>query len=126
VREPVALVDVTATLAAAAGADTKDLDGVNLWPLILAGEPPAERPIFLELHRYYSNEGTRTTDLKGVVLGDWKLVQDRMKGTEELFDLIEDPIEADNRVSRDADRAGELRAVLDSFVSRAEASHPLP
>jgi arylsulfatase A-like enzyme len=126
VREPVALLDVSATLAAAAGADTEGLDGVNLWPRIQGGDYPARRPVFLELHRYLSNQGTRTMDMKGVVLGDWKLLQDRMKGTEELFHLTEDPLEGDNRVSRDAARADELRAVLDSFMSRAEASHPLP
>ncbi|MCC6552668.1 MAG: sulfatase [Polyangiaceae bacterium] len=126
VAEPVALVDVTATLAVLAGAETRDLDGVSLWPTILRGEAPPRRPVFIELHRYYSNQGVCTADLKGVVLGDWKLIQDRMRGTEELFHLGEDPAELDDRSVRDEARAEELRAVLDSFVSRAEAAHPLP
>ena len=126
VREPVALIDINATLLAAAGADTRGIDGVNLWPVIARGDPPASRPVFTELHRYYSNKGVRTTDLKGVVLGDWKLIQDRMRGTEQLFHLGEDPAEGDNRIAREPARADELRAVLDSFVSRAEAAHPLP
>jgi arylsulfatase A-like enzyme len=126
VREPVALIDVNATLLAAAGADTQGIDGVNLWPMIQGGEGPASRPVFTQLHRYYSNRGVRTADLQGVVLGDWKLVQDRMRGTEQLFHLGDDPAEGDDRAARDPARADELRAVLDSFVSRAEVAHPLP
>lgn len=126
IEEPVALIDLNATIAVAAGADTSGLDGVNLWPAIFSGKYPKRRPVFIELHRYYASSGSRTTDLKGVVLDDHKLIVDRLKGTEQLFSLKDDPGELTSVLTKQPERAAELRAVLDAFLVQAEAQHPLP
>jgi arylsulfatase A-like enzyme len=122
----VSLVDVTATIAVAARADTTGLDGTNLWPTILGSEPVPRRPIFLQLHRYLSNRGGRTTDLVGVLLDDHKLVVDRRRGTARLFDLASDPAEAQNVLGADPERGAELQSLADAFFGRAETAHPLP
>ena len=107
VREPVALVDVAATLCTATGARAEGLNGEDLWPTITDGTAPPERPIFSELHRYRSRFGDQTADLKAVVVGDWKLIWDRQRETQELFDL-----RADHREEKALEEQPEARRTL--------------
>jgi arylsulfatase A-like enzyme len=124
--EPVAAIDATATLVAMTGAPTEALDGVNLLPLLQGQAGPPKRPIFLELHRYMSSKGRATTDLKGVVFEEHKLILNRKNGTEEFYDLSADPKEANNLAGEGSEVQSRLRAILHSFLARAEARHPLP
>ena len=123
---PVALIDVTATVLSLASADREDLDGVNLLPLINDGRYPAKRPIFVELFRYHSNKPKLTSDLRAVLLGNVKLQRDRLNGAEKLFLLDKDPNENKNVYMQQQQLAKELSEALSSFLSKAEASHPLP
>jgi arylsulfatase A-like enzyme len=124
--EPVAAIDATATLAAMTGAPTRDLDGVNVLPLIQGKAKLPTRPIFMELHRYMSSEGAPTTDLKGVVFEGHKLILDRRKVTEEFYDLSRDPKEARNLSGEESAKQTLLREILTSFLASAEPVHPLP
>jgi arylsulfatase A-like enzyme len=126
IQTPVAAVDLTATLAFLAGADTTALDGVNLYPAMLSGAEDAPRPIFSELHRYLSSAGKRTADLKAVILGRHKLVLDRRKKTKRLFDLEVDADETDNIAATQSETLDELTALSRSFFGNAEREHPLP
>lgn len=124
--EPVAAIDATATLAAMTGAPTDDLDGVNLLPVLQGTATLPKRPIFTELHRYVSSKGAATTDLKGVIFEGHKLILNRRKGTEEFYDLRADPEEANNLAGKGSPEQSRLRAILLSFLTQAEARHPLP
>ncbi len=126
VDTPVAAIDATTTLLVLGGADASATDGLNLLPLAQGRRTSSERPIFLELHRYLSSRGTRTADLKGVVLGDWKLVVDRKRDTAALYDLRSDPNERRNRLATAPERAALMRGMLDAFVHDAERDRPLP
>lgn len=123
---PVAAIDVTATLLASVGGPVHDLDGVNL--LVAARNPSelAQRPVFSELHRYRSNEGKRTADLKAVRLGNLKLIWDRARDTIELFDLASDPEELRNLRQERPQEAARLQSVLDAFVASEETRNTLP
>ena len=124
--DPVAAIDATATLAAMTGASTRDLDGVNLLPMLDGQANLPTRPIFTELHRYKSSDGAPTTDLKAVIFEGRKLILDRRKGTEEFYDLNADPGETHNLAGEDSAQQTLLREILTSFLSSAERAHPLP
>lgn len=126
IAEPVAAIDATATLAAMTGASTKDLDGVNLLPVLQGQESLPVRPIFTELHRYQESDGGPTVDLKGVIFEGHKLILDRSKGTEEFYDLAQDPEEAHNLAGEDSAKQKLLRDILMSFLASSELAHPLP
>jgi arylsulfatase A-like enzyme len=124
---PVAAIDLTATLAVLTGSATEHLDGTNLLPLARGDEDALEpRPVFTELHRFFSAKAKRTADIKALRLGDWKLIHNRNKGTLALYNLIEDPDEESNRMSSDPEMATKMRVILETFLARAEAEHPLP
>ena len=123
---PVAVVDLTATLAVLGGADTSHFDGVNLVAALENEQALLQRPVFTEAHRYLSNKGKRTSDLKAVILGDLKLIIDRNKNTAELFDLSQDPFESQNLVDSRADDYQELSAILSAFIATEERTQSLP
>lgn len=124
-NQVVAAIDATATILSIGGANTSHLDGVNLLPLLHRGAYPVGRPVFTELHRYL-DQGRRTTDLKGVVLDSQKLILDRIAGTQELYDLKNDPHEQRNLVSDHPEGANALLSILESFLDQGERDHPLP
>lgn len=125
-EEPVASIDLTATLLVLAGADSSELDGVNLLPLIAEDRAPAGRPVFTELHRYLSNKGRRTTDLKALISARSKLIYDRRKGVWYLYDLEKDPLEKRNILAKNPEKTQQMQDILLSFIRHAEARHPLP
>lgn len=126
VAVPVSTVDATPTILAMAGATLDGLDGVNLAPVVLGEAEPIERPVFIELHRYLSGSGQRTADIKGVVLGCYKLIYNRRLDELRLFDLCEDPKELENLAAELPEITRELFEILAAFVTRGEQAHPLP
>ena len=82
-------VDIAATIAVTAGADTRYLSGLNLLPNAL-GEETIARPIFSELHRYRSSKLKLSSDLTALWRGDWKLIINHLKGTSALYNLKQD------------------------------------
>ena len=87
------VVDMFPTLAGIAGASTakcKPLDGINLWPTIAANSPSPRTEII------YNVEPFRAAVRKG----DWKLVwRAILPESVELFNIAQDPGEADNRAA---------------------------
>jgi hypothetical protein len=65
-------------------------------------------------------------DLKAVILGDYKLIHNRLRSTQELFNLREDPAEARNLIEKEPQKFEELAALLRSFAAYGERTHPLP
>jgi arylsulfatase A-like enzyme len=124
-EQPVSTIDAVATLLVLAGASRAAIDGVNLLPLLQQARYPERRPVFTELHRYRSNEIKRTTDLRAVRIGDWKLIKDLLRGSSKLYDLRRDPGELRNQIGAQPAAADELGAVLDAFIAEGEREHPL-
>jgi len=126
VNHGVAAIDLTATIAVAAGAPTNDLNGVNLLPLAFDGRYPERRPIFSGLHRYRDRRGKRSHDLRAVMLGNHKLIIDRRRGTALLYDHVADPNErVDLRTSR-PEVFDELLGILMAHLEHGASAHPLP
>lgn len=126
ITDPVSAIDVAPTLANLGGADTSGMTGVNLLPAIVEGNYPRRRPIFIEHLFYGPHTQRRRADLKGVVIGQHKLVWDRRAETIALFDLGVDPREEDSRLREDETLARELQAILQAHALGNEAKHPPP
>ena len=115
VDTPVAHVDVTPTLAAAAGAALPagvEIDGRSLLPLALGTEGFA-RPddaIFWQSGYY-----------RVVRAGNWKLQVDSKQGKTWLFNLATDPVEANNLAASEPAKLAELQALLDAHHRNARA-----
>jgi len=112
---PVAHIDLTPTLAAAAGAALPagvEIDGRNILPLA-EGAGGFSRPddaIFWQSGYY-----------RVVRAGDWKLQVDGKQGKTWLFDLANDPTEANNLAASAPEKLAELQALLDRHHEGARA-----
>ncbi len=105
----VGLVDVAPTVLDLLG--TPPGDGFLGQPIPrTAGvfQPDAARPVFAETRRFASRQA--------VVLGDWKLIVDRGKDRQQLFDLATDPGELTNLASSRPEKLAQLRAALDVYA----------
>lgn len=82
------------------------LDGVSLVPLLLRGEPVAERTLFWQ-----------TADMKAVRRGPWKVVIQH-DGPAELYDLTNDLGERKNLAAQEPQRLRELLAALSAWQAQ--------
>ncbi len=113
VDTPVAHIDVTPTLAAAAGAALPagvEIDGRSLLPLAQGTEgfSRPENAIFWQSGYY-----------RVVRAGDWKLQVDGKQGKTWLFNLAADPVEANNLTASEPAKLAELQALLDAHNRNA-------
>ncbi|MFN7933286.1 MAG: sulfatase-like hydrolase/transferase [Bryobacteraceae bacterium] len=107
------MFDITATIAAVAGAKpARKFDGENLLAHWKGEQPPKPRTVFW---RYRRAENTR----KAARHGDWKLVNDN--GTESLHNLAQDTSEKDNRIQQEPAIADDLRARLAAWENEVRA-----
>ena len=112
---PVAHIDVTPTLAEAAGVALPEgvaIDGRSLLPLA-EGLGPLEREddaIFWQSGYY-----------RVVRAGGWKLQYDGKQDKTWLFDLTADPTEEVNLAAERPDKVAELKALLDKHQAGARA-----
>ncbi len=112
---PVAHIDLTPTLAEAAGADLPEgveIDGRSLLPLA-EGAGGLARPddaLFWQSGYY-----------RVVRAGDWKLQVDRKQRKSWLFDLGKDPTESTNLAASEPEKLAELQALLDRHHENARA-----
>lgn len=117
VETPVAHIDVTPTLAAAAGAALPDgvaIDGLNLLPAA-EGEAGISRPddaIFWQSGYY-----------RVVRAGDWKLQYNGRQDRTWLYNLATDPTEQTDLADIETNKREELMALLDAH--QAGARDPL-
>lgn len=114
IKTPVSILDVGPTLLDLLGEDApSDYDGMSLVPLML-GQEVADRPIFSELLPYTSWKEHH----KAVMLGDWKMISVLSAGSEELYNLAEDPGEKKNLIKEKPEDAQRLRKALEEFMNR--------
>ncbi len=130
-------IDLYPTLAALAGVplQEKDTDGRDVWPL-MRGDEGAKNPH----HHYFISTGW---DLEAVITSDgkWKLHlphgyrdvirpgHDGGRGEtktsmieESLFNLIDDPLEQENLITKHPDIADELREAGAAYLKRFASS----
>ncbi|MBZ5640762.1 MAG: sulfatase-like hydrolase/transferase [Acidobacteriia bacterium] len=112
VREPISLVDVAPTILDFAAASVpQGVNGISLRPALRGGSLPA-RSIYFE-----SVVGSLLygwSPLEGLLRGRWKYTR---ATSPELFDIAEDPGEANNRFLLDRQVADDLGAVLAADVA---------
>lgn len=110
-------VDVLPTvLAAAGGAAPANVDGVNFLPAVRGESKLPERPWFSYIHQ---DAGAHAS----VHLGEWKLVahgdffatETATPPTLELYNLIDDPAEANDIAAQYPDRVADLQKRLREF-----------
>jgi len=112
---PVAHIDLTPTLAEAAGADLPagvEIDGRSLLPLA-EGAGGLSRPddaLFWQSGYY-----------RVVRAGEWKLQVDGKQGKSWLFDLGKDPAESRNLAASEPEKLAELQALLGRHHKNARA-----
>ncbi len=106
VDTPVISLDVTATVLTLAEADTRDLEGLNLMPLLVHNQEAdfSERPLFW----YHGGH-------RAIRIGDWKYISVHSVG-DYLFDLSEGPTEHYNRIFQRPDIKATLQTRLNQWL----------
>jgi len=105
-HQPAIVMDVTASILSAAGAQVPtDLDGENILPILSGREKPHDRTFFWRLPRPDDQFGQ-----KAVRRGKWKYIHDR--DTDLLFDLVADRGERHNLAYEHPDIVRDLKQAL--------------
>lgn len=105
------------------------LDGISLWPALRRDGEAPERPLFwhfpayLEAYRGMAGHW-RTTPAGAIRQGRWKLLEFFEDGRRELYDLVADPGEAENRIDQDPEVAEALYRQLEAW--RKKTGAPVP
>ena len=119
IRAPVHIVDWYPTLLGLTGApadQTPHLDGVDIWPLLTTGVPPARDALFL------GGTSPRTAALR---MGDYKLLMNPGPNeragppTFELYNVAADISETKDLSAADPDRVKRMRERLEPLLQNA-------
>lgn len=115
-EELVSALDLMPTLARLAGVrPPREVDGHDIWPLVLGRGEPVRDAVFFE---YRAKGSTRDFHpMLGVATARYKYVRYLKNDDEELYDLEEDPREMNNlaRAGVEREELGLLRARVDRF-----------
>jgi arylsulfatase A-like enzyme len=104
------VTDMYATILKLAGASleqSKKLDGMDVWPVIAEGQLSPRKQVLINVE-----------DFGGALrIGEWKLiVYAALPGKVELFNIANDPDEAENVAGRYPERVKEMTAVLAEYA----------
>ena len=110
VTEALHVTDLYVTLAKLAGAtldQPKRLDGVDVWPAIVRAQRTPRRELLLNVD-----------DFQGAIrVDEWKLIfHSALPSKVELFDIANDPEEAENKANAYPDRVKELLGRLNDYA----------
>ena len=122
VAAPVSIADVTPTLLALLGVAGSDASGRDLSPLWSggAGAHDAERWLVAD-----GDRGNARANVHQSIRGRrYKLIRDRQSGRDELYDLLTDPGEHQDRAAREPERRDALAERLERFLARGAAEAP--
>lgn len=111
IEAPAQHMDIFATAAAAAGAESPDgRDGIDLLRLLPGAEAPPERPLFW-----------RSSHYRVVRAGGWKLQLSERPAKVWLHDLSADPTEQTNLAEQRPDKVAELKALIEAHEQKMPA-----
>ncbi len=123
-NEPVISTDLYPTVLDAAGlAEMPDQhsDGVSLWPLTRGESSLSRDAIFWHYPHYGEFNGTPSSAIRK---GDWKLIEFFEDDNLELYNLANDPSEAQNLVATQPELAASLHAQLKGWRDEVDAHYP--
>lgn len=108
-------VDILPTVLDLAGVrNTPRVDGVSLRPLIEGATPREE---------VFSEDGGGVRSIRA---GDWKLIHYYDDGAFELYNVVGDPMEVEDRAEQDGEKVAELKGMLDAWVESSLGSEEDP
>ena len=108
--------------------DDEPRDGVSLLPIMRGETARSERPLVWH-YPHYHTAGVHGP-ASAIRLGNWKLIHHyehaltEHGAADELFNLREDPSESRNLTAEEPTRTAELLAVLQQYLSDADAQVP--
>jgi arylsulfatase A-like enzyme len=121
---PVSSIDLLPTLCNVAGVGVPEnigVDGVNIMPALLDDQELSRDGLFWHFPHYRSYEDVRPFSI--VQSGDWKLIR-FWEGSNELYNLADDPSETDDLSSVNVKKVLELESMLDSWLLETGALVP--
>jgi arylsulfatase A-like enzyme len=90
------------------------IEGRSFKQLLLTGSQPAfERPE----HHMWLEKVTK----QAMRLGDWKIIRSDSKSPAELYDLKNDPLEANDLASKEPQRVKQMTAALDAHLAASQS-----
>ncbi len=107
VDDPMIVYDIMPTLAHLSGAAVTDdmhVEGRNIWPAVIGDSVPGDRIFYWGMHNQLA-----------VRVGDWKLIHNNGspdEGSEELFNITEDPYEEHDLAEENPEKCAELHREL--------------
>lgn len=128
---PIIAMDLTATIAAAGGAKSRDaqaFDGIDMIPILTdKAEPDPERPIFFRRRTINVPDGQNDIRQSAVRQGDWKLLRTYQPSAtppyqSALYHLKDDIGEANNLIAEKPVQAKELGQLLDHWEIQMTAT----
>jgi arylsulfatase A-like enzyme len=118
-------MDFYPTILELAGLEAKPLqhqDGISLLP-VLEGASLPERSLYWH-YPHYGNQGGDPSSM--VREGDWKLIHYWEDGTNELYNLKDDPGEQSDLANSNPGQVESLRTKLENWLQETGAKQPLP
>ncbi|MGE3803566.1 MAG: sulfatase-like hydrolase/transferase [Gemmataceae bacterium] len=114
-------MDLLPTLLEAAGVPVKHpIDGVSFLPTLLGKEQPTlKRELYFTRREGGNAYGGKTID--ALIDGNWKILQNSPWQPLELYNLRDDPKEANNLAAKEKDKFNELSAALRKQIQRGGA-----
>jgi arylsulfatase A-like enzyme len=98
-------------------------DGKSLRPLIENTAEFPERPLYWH-YPHYGNQGGDPSSI--IRIGDWKLIHYYEEDTQELFNLADDPFEANNIAEEYPERTQQMHQELVNYLNEVGAKFPEP
>ena len=125
VSASVTSMDLYASVLAAAGIEDVDGDGRSLLPDVLGTELPRdinERSLLWHFPHYHASGSRPSTAIRQ---GPWKLVRFYESGRDELYNLLDDPGEAQDLAGSRPSRLTEMQGHLDAALRELNADLPV-
>jgi len=99
-------LDIFPTLASITGSPlpTRELDGRDISAVIFKNQKLPNRYLFFQYRKQMAVRDDR-----------WKYIKD-VDGREYLFDLVEDPLESQNLIEKNPQKAAEMRTAIEKFI----------